>query len=1086
MESGKTTAEYRRGPPDPGLPSPGGADPADPDLDLSSPVGAVGDSLSVAVWTLVSRFTGVLRGVVVAAVLGATYFANTYQFTNSLPNLIFYGLLAGALFSSILVPALVPYVDSGDARAAARTAGGLLGVSVIGMLALVPLAALATPVLLRFGSMGATDPAAAQGQERIRSVVVLFLLPQVAVYAIVGTATAVQNSHRRFALASAAPALENIGTIIVLGLVAVLYTRAAREHQVPSSLVLLLGVGSTAAVLLHASVQWWGARRVGVVLLPRAGWRDPKVREVIRRARPAAVQAGLEAVQFAVLLLAADRVAGGVVAFNLAMSFFFLPVALGATPVALSMMPRLSRMTGPDQAAMFRDTYIQSLGFAAFLIIPAAIAYVVLAGPLSGAIGFGGFGSGDAHHLIAASLTGLALGIIGQTMFLVTTYACYARGNTALPLRGMLLQASVTFCVIAATYLLHGPAVLTGLGLGLSAGTITGSVYLVRHLWRELPHGGESLVRPLLYTLAGSAIMIGPAWATARFLDDHVDSRVGHVAAMLAATVVGASCYFAVEALLHAPQMQWISGALLGRRRAADPRPGAEATTTLPGPWRVLELMREGPEIWFTCTRLSLDLALLLGCAGIGVLMAFRAKYAMIALVLIALVALISVRRQFAAYLLIFLTPIIVGINAGSLIPVLRPNEALMALLGIIIAVRWLVQARTGDRTWPRLDSVDVTLIAICVTSSFLPLIMMVFRQRPITSDDLLYCIVMWKLLAEYVIVRSVITTSEQVMRCLWLSMWSGAIVCIVAILQSLKLFGVPKLLAAHYAPLTVTSALSIGRGSSLLGLPAAVADLAILNLAIAIGMLVRGHRRRLLLTGLAVLFALGVVAAAEFATVFGLLVAVAVMVILTRSGRLLLYAGPVALIAGLLLWPVIQTRLSGFETGGFQLPYSWVVRLNNLRSYFWPVVFSDWNWILGVRPSARVSVPTTKYNYVWIESGYTWLLWGGGIPLLASYIAFAWAVIRKGFNYARRADAAGIVGFALAVAITSQAFTMIFDPHLTYRGSGDAIFLILALLRVLPSRRTKPDGARIIAGAAEAGSRPREIVGSRPQEVLV
>ena len=168
MESGKTTAEYRRGPPDPGLPSPGGADPADPDLDLSSPVGAVGDSLSVAVWTLVSRFTGVLRGVVVAAVLGATYFANTYQFTNSLPNLIFYGLLAGALFSSILVPALVPYVDSGDARAAARTAGGLLGVSVIGMLALVPLAALATPVLLRFGSMGATDPAAAQGQERAR------------------------------------------------------------------------------------------------------------------------------------------------------------------------------------------------------------------------------------------------------------------------------------------------------------------------------------------------------------------------------------------------------------------------------------------------------------------------------------------------------------------------------------------------------------------------------------------------------------------------------------------------------------------------------------------------------------------------------------------------------------------------------------------------------------------------------------------------------------------------------------------------------------------------------------------------------
>ena len=74
----------------------GGTDVATPELmagesDLAAPQGAVSDSMSVAVWTIISRFTGVLRGVTVAAVLGATYFANTYQFTNSLPNLVFYG-----------------------------------------------------------------------------------------------------------------------------------------------------------------------------------------------------------------------------------------------------------------------------------------------------------------------------------------------------------------------------------------------------------------------------------------------------------------------------------------------------------------------------------------------------------------------------------------------------------------------------------------------------------------------------------------------------------------------------------------------------------------------------------------------------------------------------------------------------------------------------------------------------------------------------------------------------------------------------------------------------------------------------------
>src|SRR3984885_8945651 len=181
------------------------------ELDLSSPEGAVGDSMSVAIWTIVSRFTGVLRGVVVAAVLGATYFANTYQFTNSLPNLIFYGLLAGALFSSLLVPALVPHIDSGDRRAAARTAGGLLGLALVGMLALVPVVAVLTPWLLRLGSIGASDASAAHRQAHLGAILVLLLLPQVPLYAVVGTATAVMNAHRRSALAADWPRLSNIG-----------------------------------------------------------------------------------------------------------------------------------------------------------------------------------------------------------------------------------------------------------------------------------------------------------------------------------------------------------------------------------------------------------------------------------------------------------------------------------------------------------------------------------------------------------------------------------------------------------------------------------------------------------------------------------------------------------------------------------------------------------------------------------------------------------------------------------------------------------------------------------------------------------
>ena len=228
-------------------------------------------------------------------------------------------------------------------------------------------------------------------------------------------------------------------------------------------------------------------------------------------------------------------------------------------------------------------------------------------------------------------------------------------------------------------------------------------------------------------------------------------------------------------------------------------------------------------------------------------------------------------------------------------------------------------------------------------------------------------------------------------------------------------------------------------------------------------------------LISLCVIEVLGVVASGEFSVVLGLVVAVIVIVIITRSARLLLYAVPVALLGAVLLWPVISIRLGGFANG--HLPSSWAVRLNNLESYFWPTLFSDWNWVLGVRPTAAVAVSNQEYGYVWIESGYTWLLWAGGIPLLGSYLAFVWAIARKGLAYTRRADTAGIVGFAMVVAILSQAVMMIFDPHLTFRGSGDALFLTLGLFRILPRRDRAPaPQASALTGSTRA----------RREEVLV
>ena len=76
----------------------------------------VRDSVAGSIWTGVSRVSGFAQSLAVAAVLGATYLGNVYQGTNAIPNLIYFQILAGSLFASLVVPPLVNRFEIGRAH----------------------------------------------------------------------------------------------------------------------------------------------------------------------------------------------------------------------------------------------------------------------------------------------------------------------------------------------------------------------------------------------------------------------------------------------------------------------------------------------------------------------------------------------------------------------------------------------------------------------------------------------------------------------------------------------------------------------------------------------------------------------------------------------------------------------------------------------------------------------------------------------------------------------------------------------------------------------------------------------------------
>jgi len=478
------------------------------------------------------------------------------------------------------------------------------------------------------------------------------------------------------------------------------------------------------------------------------------------------------------------------------------------------------------------------------------------------------------------------------------------------------------------------------------------------------------------------------------------------------------------------------------------------------------------PAGWTILRPLAAAAAAVVVALGAGALVATQPLVAVALTAMAGLGWAVWARPHVAAYLMIGLTPLIVGIDRGTLIPALRPNEALSFFLIGVLSLRGILSVRAGQPL-PRLrlHPVERSLVLLAMTSSIVPVVFLVLRGEALIGDDIAYSLVLWKYLGVYFFFHVTATTENQIRRCLQISLASAVVVGCIAVLQSLDLLGIRGFLVLLYAPFGYTGALALPRGSSTLSLPAATADLLIFNLAIAVGRITKQRRASLWYSIAAAVFVLGTLAAAEFSSAFGLLVALVCLAVMLRKLRLLIYLPFGGAIALAVMWPVVAKRLEGFQSVS-GLPVSWIGRWRNLETYFLPHLFSGTNPLLGVRPSARVPVSSQATGFVWIESGYIWLLWGGGVFLFASFVYFVVSSARLTRSVARPLTTwRSVAALGAFTAVVVVSVLMVFDPHVTYRGSADLMFSLLAL--TLCGRFRAEDHTAAVHGRIAAGPIP-------------
>jgi len=513
---------------------------------------------AITVATAVSRATGFIRVVVVAAAMGTTFLANTYQTANTAPNLVF-ELVAAGVLTSVFVPTFVDHLARRRTEEGWDAANAMASVGLVILLGLSLLVAFAAEPIMRLLTLGVEDRGLREDEVALGARFLRLFAPQIVFYGVGMIMTAALHAHRRFVIAAIAPIFNNL---VVIG-VYVAYTlsrgdRPPTVEGITSGETLILGLGTTLGVVAMTICL--------VPSLVRIGWRmrfrwNPRHPAVARGARLGAwalgyaggYQAGL-----IVVLALANRVEGGVAAYQWAYTFFYLPHALFGVPIFAVLFTAMSEKAADDDIAGVAERLRDGLGMLAFILVPVATTLFVLGGPISVAVlDHGAMGGGDAA-LVGSVLAMFVIGLPAYSAFLVLTRAFYAIGETKTPALINGVAVAIASGVGAGLFLtLEGRMQVPGLAIGHTVGFSIGAIALGRALTKRIGSIGSTrlmttvLHSTLLSVLAG-VVMAG---AYNAFFADTVLEMVGIAVAGLAGGVV----YLAGMAAAKAPELKRLS-----------------------------------------------------------------------------------------------------------------------------------------------------------------------------------------------------------------------------------------------------------------------------------------------------------------------------------------------------------------------------------------------------------------------------------------------------------------------------------------------------------------------------------------------
>jgi putative peptidoglycan lipid II flippase len=176
--------------------------------------------------------------------------------------------------------------------------------------------------------------------------------------------------------------------------------------------------------------------------------------------------------------------------------------------------------------------------------------------------------------MVAWTLTAIAVGAVGQSVFFVATQAAYAAGDTRSSLMSMVVQAIVCVGLCSLALGFTGVAVLVMAGCSYSIANLVGATTLLIRLRRRLPGGRERLGPSLVRVAIGSAVMTLPTAGIVYLVTHYVPGRLGWTVGVAVGGSSGLAAFGIVQGILRSPELTWVARSVLGRGHEAVVLPG--------------------------------------------------------------------------------------------------------------------------------------------------------------------------------------------------------------------------------------------------------------------------------------------------------------------------------------------------------------------------------------------------------------------------------------------------------------------------------------------------------------------------------